>query len=128
MLLAYLTDSIASQRYSLYLPLRNQSSAPATPQPPTRDRASRRTKDTKTRPSAEVLSQKRRSTLNSREYYDEDEQLRRAIEESKKDGTIGGSELLRQNKRSRSDSDEYVTLTPTKPSHAGFSFAMDMQS
>jgi len=40
----------------------------------------------------------RRATMNSRTAYDEDEALRRAIEESKADGTLG--------KRSRDDSEE----------------------
>lgn len=42
---------------------------------------------------------KRRATMNSRGAYDEDEMLRRAIEESKETGSLG--------KRTRDDSDEY---------------------
>ena len=41
---------------------------------------------------------KRRATMNSRVAYDEDEMLRRAIEESREMGTLG--------KRSREDGDE----------------------
>lgn len=43
--------------------------------------------------------------MNSREIYDEAEELRRAIEESKKDGLPGTAEGLRK-KRSREDSEE----------------------
>lgn len=60
------------------------------------------------RPSAEALAHKRRSTMNSRDAaYDETEQLRRAIEESKKEGgapSVGNGP--RRNKRGRSDSEE----------------------
>lgn len=60
------------------------------------------------RPSAEALAHKRRSTMNSRDAaYDEAEQLRRAIEESKKEGGAPSVENgSRRNKRSRSDSEE----------------------
>lgn len=40
--------------------------------------------------------------MNSRGAYDEDEMLRRAIEESSKDTTLG--------KRTRDDADEYVHI------------------
>jgi len=43
-------------------------------------------------------STKRRATMNSRGAYDEDEMLRRAIEESKEMGTLG--------KRTREDIEE----------------------
>jgi hypothetical protein len=43
---------------------------------------------------------KRRATMNSRVAYDDDELLRRAIEESREMGTLG--------KRSRDDADEFV--------------------
>ena len=66
------------------------------------------------RPSAETLTQRRRATLNSRDYYDEAEALRRAIEESKKEGTTGVNDNSRKHKRSRSgDSEEYVRRTPS---------------
>ncbi|KZF23056.1 hypothetical protein L228DRAFT_142378 [Xylona heveae TC161] len=67
------------------------------------------TRDSKaSRQSAAALSTKRRSTMNSRDAaYDEEEQLRRAIEESKGEGkatsTDNGS---RRGKRGRSDSSE----------------------
>ena len=45
--------------------------------------------------------------MNSRDAaYDEGEQLRRAIEESKKEGAQGLDGGARRNKRARSDSEE----------------------
>jgi len=44
---------------------------------------------------------KRRATMNSRGAYDEDEMLRRAIEESKVQDTLG--------KRTRDESEEYAS-------------------
>jgi hypothetical protein len=53
---------------------------------------------------------KRRSTMNSRATYDEDEMLRKVLEESKADGalTVNGSETgtTRKGKRGRDDSEE----------------------
>lgn len=61
------------------------------------------------------LSSKRRSTMNSRDAaYDEEEQLRRAIEESKAQkmaGNVAGSD--RDPKRARSDSQEWVAARPS---------------
>ena len=59
------------------------------------------------RANAEPHSAKRRATMNSRDSaYDEAEQLRRAIEESKKEVTVPNSEFGRKGKRSRSDSEQ----------------------
>lgn len=63
-------------------------------------------KEKLSRSSVEALS-KRRSTMNSRAAYDEDEVLRKVIEESKNEGgsyvTDNGSQ---KKKRSRDDSEE----------------------
>jgi len=48
---------------------------------------------------------KRRSTMNSRAAYDEDEVLRKVLEESKHEGTVA-SESGNRKKRSRDDSEE----------------------
>jgi hypothetical protein len=48
--------------------------------------------------SKQSESTKRRATMNSRGAYDEDEMLRRAIEESREMGTLG--------KRTRDESEE----------------------
>lgn len=60
------------------------------------------------RETAESLASKRRSTMNSRDAaYDESEQLRRAIEESKKEGGAPSASIsTRRGKRSRSDSEQ----------------------
>ena len=76
------------------------------PEPLNRERPTRRANEVKGRSSAEALSHKRRATLNSRDFYDEAEELRKAIEESKKDGAPSVGEGSRKNKRSRSESEE----------------------
>ena len=100
--LGRLAKSLLRQRYSNYLPLKEESSPPASPQPASRER-SKRTTDSKGRQTHEP---KRRATLNSREIYNEAEALQRAIEESKKEGLVGSDG--QRKKRSRSDSEEYV--------------------
>lgn len=53
------------------------------------------------------LAKGRRATMNSRDSaYDEAEQLRRAIEESKKESEPVGIASSRRGKRSRSESEE----------------------
>ncbi|KAK2737156.1 hypothetical protein FQN55_001272 [Onygenales sp. PD_40] len=93
------------QKASRYLPVVGSpsiSSSRASSHDPARN-----PKDKKGRSATNSLSTKRRSTMNSRDAaYDEEEQLRRAIEESKEDtksvADEGGS---RRGKRSRSDSE-----------------------
>ncbi|SLM34916.1 Zinc finger, RING/FYVE/PHD-type [Lasallia pustulata] len=104
-----ITTAPNGQKSSLYLPVQDTVSAEASPEPPTRDRNSRRSKEAKALGlSAEAMSGKRRSTMNSRDAaYDEAEQLRRAIEESKKQGgSTSVDTSIRRGKRSRSDSEE----------------------
>lgn len=107
------TNVYRRQKYSSYLPLQNKNSTHTSPERSQSSSTSRKGKGSKPKQSAEALAQKRRSTMNSRDAaYDEGEQLRRAIEESKKLGVVLSVEGSRRNKRSRSDSDEYVFLTP----------------
>ena len=99
---------LLSQKYSCYLPVLEGPSSQASPEPSPIGSVLRKGKDGKsTRPSAEALAHKRRSTMNSRDAaYDEAEQLRRAIEESKREGgapSIGNGSRA---KRSRSESEE----------------------
>ncbi|TLS22295.1 uncharacterized protein PpBr36_09879 [Pyricularia pennisetigena] len=63
--------------------------------------------------AAALASHKRRSTLNSRHVYDEEEELRRAIEASKEEaGTGEPSEgSTKRIKRGRSDSEEKTEFT-----------------
>ena len=49
---------------------------------------------------------KRRSTMNSRSAYDEEEVLRKVIEESKTEGSVGADGGSRRGKRIRDDSEE----------------------
>lgn len=100
--------------------LRSHSSQylPVAPLPPStvssRDSSrdnSKRGKDQRSRNSDSFPNPKRRSTMNSRDAaYDEEEQLRRAIEESKEDNktTDGEESASRRPKRSRSDSEAYA--------------------
>jgi len=60
-----------------------------------------------TRLTAENLS-KRRSTMNSRAAYDEDEMLRRVLEESKNEGQQAQDNGSRKGKRVRDESEEWV--------------------
>ena len=62
-------------------------------------------KDRNARASVESFS-KRRSTMNSRAAYDEDEVLRKVLEESKIEGGPAGSTSGNRKKRSRDDSEE----------------------
>ncbi|PYH48720.1 putative transcriptional regulator (Cti6) [Aspergillus saccharolyticus JOP 1030-1] len=105
-ILSEINGSYSSQ----YLPV-------APPPPPTtvssressRDN-SRRNKDTKSRSNDTAANPKRRSTMNSRDAaYDEEEQLRRAIEESKEETKPGDELAARRPKRSRSDSEAQTT-------------------
>ncbi|KAF2758996.1 hypothetical protein EJ05DRAFT_485076 [Pseudovirgaria hyperparasitica] len=96
----------SGQRYSLYITVQKR----VLPKPPVRkssvpkeaeDKASRE------RAAREAL-QKRRSTMNSRAAEDEEEVLRKVMEESKTDvDTVGAEEgASRKGKRSRDESEE----------------------
>lgn len=97
------------QRYSHYLPLYQSLSRTTSRAASFSKDGTRSPRGSKSgRPSSSLQSSKRRSTMNSRDAaYDEEEQLRRAIEASKgeKSGesTDGGT---RRGKRGRSDSEE----------------------
>lgn len=64
--------------------------------------------------------------MNSRDAaYDEDEQLRRAIEASKEDAPLEQGELgSRRPKRGRSDSEEYVIPPVKDQDHLGLTFRL----
>ncbi|KAK4192748.1 putative histone deacetylase complex subunit cti6 [Podospora australis] len=95
--------------YSQYLPLRRQSRTSSRSASLNKDGARSPVKeknDRSVRASSASQASKRRSTMNSREAgYDEDEALRKAIEASKEDATVG-SDVPRRPKRGRSDSEE----------------------
>ncbi|KAI9929989.1 hypothetical protein AWENTII_003557 [Aspergillus wentii] len=95
------------QYSSSYLPVAPVSSPAPSSRASSQD-TSRRGKDSKSRQN-DPNNVKRRSTMNSRDAaYDEEEQLRRAIEESKEDTKSDGEETVtRRGKRSRSDSEAH---------------------
>ena len=103
-----------SQQYSIYLPVQgsysSRSSPSATPQVNTLKKA----KDGRSnRPGTENQPGKRRSTMNSRDAaYDEAEQLRRAIEESKEGTFMKIGAGTRKGKRSRDESEQYCCPLP----------------
>lgn len=68
------------------MPTKEEASSTETPEPNSREK-SRRSVDGKNRQDYDPP--KRRSTMISREIYDEAEEFRRAIEESKRDALPG---------------------------------------
>lgn len=91
-----------SQKFSRYQPVREDPSPIPTPPQSTRESARKAKEAAKPRASAEALMAKRRPTMNS---YDEQEQLRRAIEESKREGLLADGDKPKS-KRSREGSEE----------------------
>ncbi|KAL4920855.1 hypothetical protein BDW62DRAFT_175417 [Aspergillus aurantiobrunneus] len=91
---------------SQYLPVVPVPSSTVSSRDSSRDN-SKRAKDPKSRQSDPFPNPKRRSTMNSRDAAYDEEQLRRAIEESKEDNktTDGEESTTRRPKRSRSDSE-----------------------
>ena len=100
--------SSCSRPYSIYLPVQDSEFELGSPELKSKD-ASKRTRVGKpVRTDLEKIAKGRRATMNSRDSaYDEAEQLRRAIEESKKDSIVK-PESTRKGKRGRDDSEEYV--------------------
>ncbi|KAF1941363.1 hypothetical protein EJ02DRAFT_204090 [Clathrospora elynae] len=99
------TTSSKGQRYSRYLPVydqhgkkRKSSVSKDAEEQPGKD------KDRNNRASVDSFG-KRRSTMNSRAAYDEDEVLRKVLEESKHEGGPASENGIRK-KRSRDDSEE----------------------
>ncbi|RDW72474.1 putative transcriptional regulator (Cti6) [Aspergillus mulundensis] len=98
---------------SQYLPVVPIPSSTVSSRDSSRD-SSKRAKDHKSRQSDPFPNPKRRSTMNSRDAaYDEEEQLRRAIEESREENktTDGEESTTRRPKRSRSDSEAHRQVT-----------------
>lgn len=72
------------------------------------DAKSKKERENISRASVDSLAAKRRSTMNSRQAYDEEETLRRVIEESKGQNVGGVLSTVgsRKGKRGRDDSSE----------------------
>ncbi|RYP02806.1 hypothetical protein DL764_005602 [Monosporascus ibericus] len=100
------------QKYSIFLPIHRTSRAASRATSTTKDgaRSPKVNGSSKnSRSSAAAYTSKRRSTMNSRDAaYDEEEQLRRAIEASKEDAIVEEPEpaLTRRPKRGRDGSEE----------------------
>ncbi|KAJ5948793.1 hypothetical protein N7454_002100 [Penicillium verhagenii] len=98
-------------RSSTYLPVVPASSPAPSSRPvsraSSRETTTRRSRDPKSRNSDGDMNPKRRSTMNSRDAaYDEEELIRRAIEESKEDTkSLPDDTSIRRGKRSRSGSE-----------------------
>jgi hypothetical protein len=98
------------QKYSRYLPIYEQYLAKNTRKSSISkesENKAARERERISRASVESLG-KRRSTMNSRAAYDEDEVLRKVLEESKIEGGGPSSESSNKKKRSREESEEYV--------------------
>jgi len=108
---------MSRQRYSRYLPVYELFTSKASRKsPPFKEPELRalRERDPESKSAAAAAaalnSAKKRSTMNSRAALDEEEALRKAIEESKAEpslSTTGSS--VRKGKRGREGSDEYVS-------------------
>lgn len=101
---------MTSQRYSRYLPVYEATHPKSVRKHSiTKDSASRSSRDIdlKNAPigSAAYAAAKRRSTMNSRAMWEEEEELQRVLEASKTEGTPDPTSG-RKAKRSREDSDE----------------------
>lgn len=93
-----------SQKYSLYLPLHSKSSRKGSVSK-SKDEKSKSERPEPSRGSVDSTAGRRRNTLKSKQIYDEEEQLRLALEESKGD-IDEGSTGTRKGKRSRDESEE----------------------
>lgn len=94
-----------SQKYSNYLPLhpkvdRKDSISKSD------EKVNREHDATVSRASADPTTGRRRGTTRSKEHDDEEEQLQRAIEESKREVEVPGNGGRRNGKRGRDDSEE----------------------
>lgn len=68
------------------------------------DKAQKERETTASRASTDPMTGKRRATMRSKEHDDEEEQMRKAIEESKREVDTGNGR--RNGKRSREDAEE----------------------
>ena len=87
--------------------MRRSKSPHSSPVPATKENSKKPRDGRKSLANADNTSKGRRSTMNSRDAAYEEEQLRRAIEESKREGGATGTTTgRRKGKRSRSESEE----------------------
>ncbi|EMC93867.1 hypothetical protein BAUCODRAFT_213099 [Baudoinia panamericana UAMH 10762] len=100
------TDS-RGQPYSNYLPLHPQARRKSSVSK-SDDKAKRERETTASRASADPVTGRRRATMRSKEHDDEEEQLQRALEESKKDVEPSGNGRKngKSAKRNRDESED----------------------
>lgn len=98
------TAEFNRQKYSLYLPLYPKTQRKGSVSKD-EDNINNKAKKQSSRASVDPSTGKRRATIRSKEHDDEEEQLKRAIEESKRDVEPSGGNG-RRTKRGRDDSDE----------------------
>ena len=91
------------QKYSLYIPLHPKAQRRGSTSKQD-DKAKKERQSADPRASVDPSTGKRRGTIRSKELDDEEEQLRQAIEESKREGGTGAGR--RNGKRARDDSSE----------------------
>jgi len=104
-------------RFSIYLPLNRGTRSPSPAKDGTRSPKPREGKLTRLSAAAQTAS-KRRSTMNSRDAAYDEEQLLKAIEASKEEVPEDVGDAARRTKRSRSDSEEFVSrVLSTEASH-----------
>lgn len=92
------------QKYSLYLPLHPKPSRKGSVSK--HDDKAKKDRESVNRASVDPSTGRRRGTIRSKEHDDEEEQLQRAIEESKREVDPVGGTSRRTGKRARDDSSE----------------------
>lgn len=92
------------QKYSLYLPLHPKAARKGSVSK--HDDKAKKERESVNRASVDPSTGKRRGTMRSKEHDDEEEQLQRAIEESRRDAEPVGGTGRRSTKRGRDDSSE----------------------
>lgn len=95
---------ICSQRHSLYTPIHTKSARKGSISK-SDDKGKRERETTASRASADPSTGRRRATMRSKEHDDEEEQLQRALEESKREVESTGNGR-RVGKRGRENGDE----------------------
>lgn len=97
-------NTVNSQRYSIYNPVHSKTNRKSS-MSKSDDKAKREREATVSRGSADPTTGRRRGTMRSKEHDVEEEQLQRALEESKREVGDAGTGR-RTAKRGRADSDE----------------------
>lgn len=94
------------QKFSLYLPLHPKASQRKGSVSKHDEKAKKERESIVSRASVDPATGKRRATMRSKEHDDEEEQIRIAIEESKRDVQSKAGNGRRSAKRGRDDSSE----------------------